>query len=103
MTPPSASPHPGSRAAAVLPASQSAQGVAIRRGRAGSPGHTAGTIPLTGTAPVDRRLPGFRLPIASLPWLTVIRSPKRAVIRTASFARTLYTICTRTLPYIDPQ
>jgi hypothetical protein len=25
-----------------------------------------------------------------------------AVIRTASFARTLYTICTRTLPCIDP-
>jgi hypothetical protein len=29
-------------------------------------------------------------------------SAKRAVIRTASFARTLYTICTRTLPCIDP-
>jgi hypothetical protein len=31
------------------------------------------------------------------------RSAKRAVIRTASFARTLYTICTCTLPCIDPQ
>ena len=30
-------------------------------------------------------------------------SAKRAVIRTASFARTLYTICTCTLPCIDPQ
>ena len=29
-------------------------------------------------------------------------SAKRAVIRTASFARTLYTICTCTLPCIDP-
>jgi hypothetical protein len=29
-------------------------------------------------------------------------SAKRAVIRTASFARTLYTICTCTVPYIDP-
>ena len=31
------------------------------------------------------------------------RSQKRAVTRTASFARTLYTICTRTLLRIDPQ
>ena len=31
------------------------------------------------------------------------RTAERAVIRTASFARTLYTICTYTLPYIDPQ
>ena len=30
-------------------------------------------------------------------------SAKRAVIRTASFARTLYTICTCTLLCIDPQ
>jgi hypothetical protein len=30
-------------------------------------------------------------------------SAKRAVICTASFTRTLYTICTRTLPRIDPQ
>lgn len=30
------------------------------------------------------------------------QTAKGAVIRTASFARTLYTICTRTLPCIDP-
>jgi len=74
MTPPTTSAHPGSHAGAVLPASQPARGVAIRRGRAGSPGAQRWhDLSLTGIAPVDRKLPASRLPIASFAWPTATR------------------------------
>ena len=99
------SPHPGSQAAAVLPAAQPTQDVAIRRGRADSPGGALkGTICYSRTPHLwTGGCPASRLPIAPSPWSTGARSRRRAVIRTASFARTLYTICTYTLPCIDPQ
>jgi hypothetical protein len=58
MIPPHRLPAPP--AATVSPASQPTQGVAIRRGRAGSPrAHRRHDLSLTGAAPVDRKLPGF--------------------------------------------
>jgi hypothetical protein len=53
--------------------------------------------------PADPKPSGFHLLIGVFAWPAASRSRKRAVIRTASFARTLYTICTCTPPCIDPQ
>jgi hypothetical protein len=66
----------------ALPASQSAQGIAIRRDPAGATrGHTAGTIPGSPRAePGDRILPRFHLPIGAFAAASshpITRKPRR--------------------------
>ena len=127
-TPPLAwRPDPGTAPLATAPCGPSIPAAAARtrsppprqsqwddKGRSGSPASAAGTSTVNTLPSASRTAKNRQADLHGMhqsdekPGCRIIgqngRGPARgAVIRTASFARTLYTICTCTLPYIDPQ